>query len=146
MERMVRLSLAGRISMPITVHFVTNRMVNGPPEQVNSYTNRAVAPSDSTALTYATAFVDDANLTADKVGAIQQIIDVQQGSFSANAAGDLSGSGRNLLVFIHGFANSFENAITRAAFNTQWFAGSNIGAADTSVVAFSWPSLGRVIE
>ena len=47
---------------------------------------------------------------------------------------------------MHGFANSFENAITRAAFNREWFAGSQIAAADTTVVAFTWPSLGRLLS
>jgi esterase/lipase superfamily enzyme len=59
--------------------------------------------------------------------------------------GDLSNPGRNLLVFVHGFDNSFENAITRAAFNREWLAASGVPGADTTVVAFSWPSLGRLI-
>jgi esterase/lipase superfamily enzyme len=132
--------------MPITVHFATNRLVTGSPNQVHSYSTDVVSPSNPAAVTYATAFVDDANLTADTVGAITAISDVQQGSFSANATSDLSNPGRNLLVFIHGFDNSFENAITRAAFNTQWFAASGEPTADTAVVAFSWPSLGKLIE
>jgi esterase/lipase superfamily enzyme len=132
--------------MPITVHFATNRRIDGSSERVGSYTDDIVAPSDLGAVTYATAFVDDANLTADTVGAITAIMDVRQGSFSPDAIGDLSNSGRNLLVFIHGFDNTFENAITRAAFNTQWFAASGIPAANTTVVAFSWPSLGKLIQ
>jgi hypothetical protein len=43
----------------------------------------------------------------------------------------------------NGFDNSFENAITRAAFNREWLFD---GGADTAVVAFSWPSRGHVIE
>src|SRR4029453_6902159 len=95
-------------------------------------------PADPAAVTYGTAFVSDANLTADTVGAVSILQNLQQGSFSESASGDLSDPGRNLLVFIHGFDNSFENAITRAAFNTQWFAQSGLKEAETSVVAFSW--------
>jgi esterase/lipase superfamily enzyme len=105
-----------------------------------------VAPSDPTAMTYATAFVDNSNLTADTTGAIESIQNVRKGGFSDDAAGDLSAPGRNLLVFIHGFDNSFENAITRAAFNREWFAASGVAAADTTVVAFTWPSLGEVLS
>src|SRR5262245_43998120 len=112
--------------MPITVHFATNRRVNGPADRVSSYTGDIVAPSDLSAVTYATAFVGDGNLSADTLGAITAITDVRQGSFSPDAIGDLSNSRRNLLVFIHGFDNSFENSITRAAFNTQWFAASGV--------------------
>ena len=132
--------------MPTTVYFATNRVLTSAPEDWRSYGTSIVAPSDPTAITYATAFVDNTNLTADKTGAIQQIENVSKGRFSQAAIDDLSDPGRNLLVFIHGFDNSFEAAITRAAFNREWFAQSGLGAADTTVVAFSWPSLGRLLD
>jgi esterase/lipase superfamily enzyme len=132
--------------MPTTVYFATNRALTGPPEQLQSYSTSIATPSDPSAVTYGTAFVDTSNLTADTVGAIAAIQDIQQGRFSQHAVSDLSDSGRNLLVFVHGFGNSFENAITRAAFNREWFAASGVVAADTTVVAFSWPSLGKLIS
>ncbi len=132
--------------MPTTVYFATNRVVRGPLEDWRSYTSDIVSPSDPTAITYATAFIDQTDLTADKTGAILGIQDVQRGGFSQQAIDDLSSPGRNLLVFIHGFANSFENALTRAAFNREWLAGSNVPAADTTVVAFSWPSEGHLLS
>jgi len=132
--------------MPTTVHFATNRVLNGPPDRVQSYSESAVAPSQPTEVTYGTAFVNDANLTADTIGAITNIQSIQKGQFDEGVVGDLSDPGRNLLVFIHGFDNSFENAITRAAFNQQWFAASGLQDADTAVVAFSWPSLGKLIS
>ncbi len=131
--------------MPTTVYFATNRVINGAATDYRNYTANIVAPSDPGQITYATAFVDDTDLTADKTGAIQQIVDIQKGGFSQSAIDDLSNPGRNLLVFLHGFANDFEAAITRAAFNREWFAGSTVGAADTSVIAFSWPSIGQEI-
>ena len=132
--------------MLTTVYFVTNRALEGPADDWTSYGTNIVAPSDPSQITYATAFVDNTDLTADKTGAIQQIENVSTGRFSQAAIDDLSNPGRNLLVFVHGFDNSFENAITRAAFNREWFAGSGIAAADTTVVAFSWPSLGQLIS
>jgi len=53
--------------------------------------------------------------------------------------------GKNLLVFIHGFANAFENAISRAGYNREWFASSNVPGGDMTVIAFTWPSSGAVI-
>src|SRR5215216_6429114 len=132
--------------MLTTVYFATNRTLTGAAGDWRSYGTGIVTPSDPTAITYATAFVDNTNLTADKTGAIQQIQNVQRGGFSQAAIDDLSDPGRNLLVFVHGFANSFENAITRAAFNQQWFAASGLQQAETSVVAFSWPSRGKLIS
>jgi esterase/lipase superfamily enzyme len=132
--------------MPTTVYFATNRLLSGPAEDWRSYGTSIAAPSDPAAVTYATAFVDNTDLTADKTGLIEGIQNVHRGSFSPQAVADLSEPGRNLLVFIHGFANSFENAITRAAFNREWFAKSGEAAADTTVVAFSWPSLGELLS
>ena len=132
--------------MLTTVYFAANRALTGIASDWRSYSANIASPSDPGAITYATAFVDNTNLTADKTGAIQLIQNVQQGGFSQSAIDDLSAPGRNLLVFVHGFANSFENAITRAAFNREWLAQSGIGEADTTVVAFSWPSLGRMLS
>jgi esterase/lipase superfamily enzyme len=132
--------------MATTVYFATNRVASGPAQSWQSYQANIVPPSDPTAVTYATAFIDQTDLTADKTGAILSIQDVQKGGFSQQVIDDLSSPGRNLLVFIHGFANSFENALTRAAFNREWFAHSGVAAADTTVVAFSWPSLGRLLS
>jgi esterase/lipase superfamily enzyme len=132
--------------MATTVYFATNRVVSGSTTDYRNYGNEIVSPTDPTQITYGTAFLNDASLTADTVGAITSIQDVSKGGFSSAAVGDLSNPGRNLLIFIHGFANSFENALTRAAFNQQWFAGSGVPAANTSVIAFSWPSLGKLIS
>src|SRR5690242_17037174 len=132
--------------MLTTVYFATNRALEGPAADWTSYTAHIVAPSDPSQITYATAFVDNTDLTADKTGAIEKIENVSTGRFSQSVMDDLSDPGRNLLVFIHGFDNSFEAAITRAAFNREWFAQSGLGAADTTVVAFSWPSLGRLLD
>ncbi len=49
-----------------------------------------VAPSDPNAVTYGTAFVDDADLTADTIGAITSIQSIQQGRFDQSAIDDLS--------------------------------------------------------
>jgi esterase/lipase superfamily enzyme len=132
--------------MLTTVYFATDRALAGPPGDWRSYGSGITAPADPAAVTYATAFVDNTDLTADKTGAIRQIQNVQQGGFSQAAIDDLSSPGRNLLVFIHGFDNSFENAITRAAFNREWLGQSGLPGADTTVVAFTWPSLGRLLD
>jgi esterase/lipase superfamily enzyme len=132
--------------MTATVYFATNRVLTGPAEQWQSYGSGIVSPSDPTALTYGTAFIADASLTADTTGAINSIQSISKGRFDPGSAADLSSPGRNLLVFIHGFDNSFEDALTRAAFNQQWFRQSGIAAADTTVIAFSWPSLGKLLS
>src|SRR5580704_14608727 len=45
----------------------------------------------------------------------------------------------------HAFANAFEAAFSRAAFNREWFASSPVAGEDMTVLAFSWPSEGALI-
>jgi hypothetical protein len=47
-------------------------------------------------------------------------------------------------VFIHGFDNSFEAAITRAAFNREWFVQSGVSGADTTVIVLSLAVTGEI--
>jgi esterase/lipase superfamily enzyme len=131
--------------MPTTVYFATNRVVTDPLDPIHGYRNTLVSPSLPQQITYATAFVDGVDVGTGATGTITQITDVTQGGFSQAARGDLSTPGRNLLVFFHGFANSFSDAITRAAFNREWLSASANAGLDMTVIAFSWPSLGDTI-
>lgn len=132
--------------MPTTVYFASNRVLTGAAEAVASYGPNIQPPSASDGITYGTAFVDGIDLAADKQGSIVSIQNTGKGSFAANVTGDLSSAGRNLFVFIHGFDNTFEDAITRAAFNREFLAASGMAGADTTVLAFSWPSLGQIVS
>lgn len=130
--------------MTTTVYFATNRAVNQPQESPRSYTLNMIAPTEE--MSYGTAFVDSADFPGDNVGVIRSLQDFHKGNFSDAARRDIGSGGRNILVFIHGFANSFTDAITRAGFNREWLAKSGVPGADTTVVAFCWPSRGHVIE
>jgi esterase/lipase superfamily enzyme len=128
-----------------TIYFATDRLPAGAPEDWRSYGARMEAPTDPKAITYAAAFVTGTDLLAEGSGSIRAIVNPQRGGFAPGVGQDITNSGKNLLVFVHGFANAFEDAIKRAAFNRAWFAASGVPAADTTVLAFSWPSLGQVI-
>ena len=128
-----------------TVYFATNRVAQGPTTDWRSFGADIVSPMDPRLVTYAAAFVEGTDLLVEGSGTITAISHAQPGGFDAGVTQDILGSGKNLLVFIHGFANSFLNAIIRAAFNREWFAASGIAAADTTVIAFTWPSLGKLI-
>jgi esterase/lipase superfamily enzyme len=71
---------------------------------------------------------------------------VTQGGFSAETMADLLARDRNLLIFIHGFDNSFSDAMTAAAFNASWLSASGDPSTDMTVIAFSWPSLGQIFS
>ena len=129
----------------VTVYFATNRVAQGPTTDWHSYGAEIIPPTDASQITYAEAFVQGTDLTVEGSGTITAISHPQAGGFEAGVVQDIVGSGKNILVFIHGFANSFLNAIARAAYNREWFAASGANAADTTVIAFSWPSLGQLI-
>ncbi len=130
--------------MPTTVFFATNRVVFGPSEQPASYTARIVAPSDPAFLTYGVAHVDGIDIASNAQGNVTWLGDTATGDFADNVRGDLAAPGRNLFVFIHGFDNTFSDAITRAAFNREWLAAAG-PTADATVIAFSWPSCGQIV-
>jgi len=132
--------------MRTTVYFGTNRVVTNPTDAVAGYTATMVPPSNPAAMTYGVAFVDGVDLATDTAGTVTQIANIQQGKFADNIIADLSAPGRNLLVFIHGFDNTFSDAITRAAENREWLAASGNPQADTTVIAFSWPSKGQIVS
>lgn len=131
--------------MPTTVFFATNRRLLGPGDKASDYAGEQGPAGQPGKLTYAMARVGDANLAQRISGDLLSIDGISPDDFSAKLAGDLAG-GRNLLVFLHGFANGFSDALTRAAFNRDWIAASQLPGSDCSVVAFSWPSGGVVID
>jgi len=131
--------------MPTTVYFATNRVVTDVADAAGGYKNSMVAPTRPQDITYGTAFVDGVDVAAGAQGTVREIVDISTGGFSEQARGDLSSPGRNLLVFVHGFDNTFSDAVTRAAFNREFLAGAASADADMSVIAFSWPSLGELV-
>ncbi|GEP59656.1 alpha/beta fold hydrolase [Reyranella soli] len=132
--------------MASTVYFATNRVIVGPKDKPGSYTSSMVPSANPAEVIYGTAFVGSADFEEDKPGNITSLHDFSDGMFNDPVNEDLSKGGRNILVFIHGFANTFGDAIARAAFNREWFANHGISGTDTAVIAFSWPSRGQVVS
>jgi len=123
-----------------TVYFATNRRQTGP----LSFGTQ-MGPPDRTGLICAEATVDGVTLADADSGKITAIAHETATGFAPATRQAILDSGKNLLVFIHGFANAFENAISRAAYNREWFASSAVAGADMTVIAFTWPSSGATI-
>jgi esterase/lipase superfamily enzyme len=123
-----------------TVYFGTNRRQTGP-----LTFGAAMGPLDRTGLICAEAAVDGLTLANADSGTITAITHETATGFAPATRQAILGSGKDLLVFIHGFANAFEAAISRAAFNREWFASSTVAGADMTVLAFTWPSEGALI-
>jgi esterase/lipase superfamily enzyme len=120
------------------VYFATNRVHDG--TAPFGYGHQ-VAPPTAANVTFAVASVSGIALPDETSGHIDSITQATPGNFPADILDVLANSRKTLLVFIHGFDNSFEDAIKRAAFNREWLAA---GGADTEVIAFTWPSAGEL--
>jgi esterase/lipase superfamily enzyme len=123
-----------------TVYFATNRM----PDPASAGVYGAQIVTDPTSVSYAVVPVSNVDLNDADGGQLGAITALTPGNFSPTVQAEIETTGRNLLVFIHGFDNSFESAIKRSAFNREWFAASGVAEADTTVLAFSWPSGGEL--
>jgi esterase/lipase superfamily enzyme len=126
------------MTMETSVYFVTNRRKSGA-----GYTDKIVK-NDPSQMTFAVATVTGTDLAQEDSGKITSISDISFGGFTPQVADRIVSSGKNLLIFIHGFANAFNDAIKRAAFNREWLAASGEPLVDTTVVTFTWPSKGDV--
>ena len=120
-----------------TVYFATNRKKDGTGQF--GYGQELVS-LDPGQVAYAVTEVTGIKLPDQDSGTIGAIKNLSTGNFSAATQQTIVNAGHNLLVFVHGASNRFEDAIKRAAFNREWFAASGNTAANTTVVAFTWPS------
>ena len=125
-----------------TVYFATNRTPDA--TAPGGYGAGIVDPADPGQVLYAVVPVTGIDLSDETSGTIGEITAQTQGNFAETVQAEIATTGKNLLVFIHGFDNSFADAIKRAAFNREWFAASRIADADTTVLAFTWPSGGTL--
>jgi esterase/lipase superfamily enzyme len=123
-----------------TVYFATNRMPD--PASPGGFGSEII--TDPTPVSYAVVPVTNVDLKDADSGQLGAITALTPGNFTPTVQAEIENTGRNLLVFIHGFDNSFESAIKRSAFNREWFAASGVPEADTTVIAFTWPSGGEL--
>jgi esterase/lipase superfamily enzyme len=130
--------------MMTTVYFATNRKPLEP--FVSPWFEFDPAPLTPDGLLFAEAMVSGTDIAQQDSGTIDAIASVSAGTFSAASRTALTNSTKDLLIFIHGFANGFEAAIKRAAYNREWLAESGLPAADMDILAFTWPSSDSVIS
>jgi esterase/lipase superfamily enzyme len=131
-----------------TVYFVTNRAPGPDTAAAPDRFGAAMIPMENRQLSWGAGFVTGSDPSPSKLttGTLADVNNVAPDLFSQSVQDDILGSGKPLLIFLHGFANSFSDALTRAAFNREWFADSGLPDADCTAIAFTWPSAGRVVN
>ena len=133
--------------MSTNVYFATNRARSGDGSLPSHYAGEAGPPgAPSPELTFGLAIVSQPDLGRLTTGSLLSLGSISGQALDAGVEAEIAQPGRNLLVFVHGFANSFTDSITRAAFNRDWFAAAGPASANCAVVAFSWPSQGKSVD
>src|SRR5690348_6396754 len=125
----------------VQVYFATNRAADA--TKPNGF-GAQIIPYDQTQIVYAVAEVT-VDTTGQGSGTVAAVTERATGRFSDAALAAIVAANRNLLVFLHGFDNTFEDSLTRAALNAEWYRQSREPMADTTVLAFCWPSAGQLI-
>ena len=99
-------------------------------------------PENPSSLICAAATVDAIDIGQPSSGTISAISPLNIGGFSDAQLAPIIASPNDILVFVHGAANSFRDAITRAAYNRTWLAAAGLpgGRSEFDVIAFTWPS------
>lgn len=133
----------------ITVYFATNRMPLTDPSgtQITDFGSE-LGPIDGTAVRFGSA---RASIVGKRAAFVPNSLrvepekligpDIRRGSRTIfdEIRDDMKTSGRATLVHIHGFSNTFKDAIERAAWIVDFY------GVDANVFSFTWPSIGSAL-
>ncbi|MGU3665441.1 alpha/beta fold hydrolase [Methylobacterium sp. A49B] len=133
----------------VTVYFATNRVPLTDPSgtQITDFGSE-LGPIDGTAVRFGSAQARIVGTGATFVpGSLQvapeQLIgpNIQRGSRTIfdQLRDDMKTGGRATLIHIHGFSNTFRDAIERAAWIVDFY------GIDANVFSFTWPSIGSAL-
>ncbi|MFI4981529.1 MAG: alpha/beta hydrolase [Nevskiales bacterium] len=118
--------------------FATNRTPTGTlPGGLTGFGDTALAATPGN-LWCGTVEVDGTDQNDANAGNIKAFGDLNQGAFAPAALAAILASQNDILVFVHGTDNSFEEAVLRADYNSAWLAAGSNPAID--VVLFTWPA------
>jgi len=129
--------------MTTTVYFATNRKLDATAPFGFADT---VADFDPRNIIFGKVDVTGTNLAHESSGELGEVLDKTPANFSEATIAEILAARKNILTFIHGFDNSFDDAIKRAAFNQLWLKECGDLHADTTIIAFSWPSAGKLVS
>jgi esterase/lipase superfamily enzyme len=120
----------------IKVFFATNR--NRLADQNGQAAFGEVAGPTVQGLVFGAATVENVGLVDPGDGQITACEVMNSGAIGPELSAQILDGGNDILVFMHGAANTFQDALQRAAFNCNWInaePGRNV-----TVLVFSWPA------
>jgi esterase/lipase superfamily enzyme len=126
---------------PQNIVFATNRKQTGTAGGLPTFGDVPVAPSQGS-LVFGTATIDHINPADPDPARVAAIGNLTHGAFGAADLGPILASSNDVLVFIHGSANDFHDALKRAAYNRYWLSQCQLPVGHSStfdVITFTWP-------
>jgi esterase/lipase superfamily enzyme len=126
--------------MAVTVYFGTNRNAIVGPVPNNFGTDFSSDGSIAFGRATVASIADESEIGNSNLA----IDSVASGGFSLPLQNEIAGtSAKHLLIYCHGFDYRFREVLMRAALLGHWFGKGSPKVAST-MVAFSWPSLGSL--
>jgi esterase/lipase superfamily enzyme len=122
-----------------SILFATNRKLAGRTDGIATFDDN-VQDMTPDALICGSVEVCDIDISSPDHGTIDKMSKLTTGGFDDGAIAALAQSKNDVLVFVHGASNSFEDAVTRGAYNKLWLASAKLANCNFDVVAFTWPS------
>ena len=121
---------------PGTILFATNRVPINDARRFSDVGHSGAWDADN--LACGLAEVTGTDIADADSGTIQPLAPTSPAKFSDGQIGPMLASANDVLVFIHGAANDFNDAITRAAYNQAWLGNGGIGK-QFDMIAYTWP-------
>ncbi|HEX4860803.1 MAG TPA: alpha/beta hydrolase, partial [Rhizomicrobium sp.] len=124
-----------------SILFATNRKLAGKIDGIATFDDN-VQDMTPGSLFCGSVEVCDIDISSPDHGTIDKMSTLTTGGFDDGAIAAIASSKNDVLVFIHGASNSFEDAITRGAYNKLWLASAKLPGSNPNfdVVAFTWPA------
>jgi len=121
----------------IDVFFATNRNRLADTDGVANFGDLALP--DVKGIAFGTATISNVNVNDPGSGQITKVQVMSFGDISAELAAQILASPeRDIVIFIHGAANTFRDGLQRAAFNQNWV--SQPPGRGVVFIVFSWPA------
>ena len=122
-----------------SILFATNRKLLTETNGIATFGDVPQQPNDPGILCGAVE-VCDIDISQPQHGLIDKMSALTSGGFDDGAIGALAQSKNDVLIFVHGASNTFEDAITRGAYNKLWLSAALGAGRAFDVVAFTWPT------
>jgi esterase/lipase superfamily enzyme len=122
-----------------SILFATNRRLAGTSNGIATFDDQ-VQDATEQGIICGAVEVTGIDVQSPNHGVIDKMSKLTTGQFDDGAIQALARSSNDVLVFVHGASNTFEDALTRGAYNKVWLSRAKLTNCNFDIVAFTWPA------